>query len=429
MNAPALPQTLKDNPRLDRWVRFEQPGKATVSTGKVEIGQGVLTAMLQIAAEELDVAPSRILLRSGDTEVTPNEGYTSGSLSIQIGGVALRAACAEVKQIFLDHAAAKLGADARTLSVRDGAIFRNGEPTGLDYWSLANEVDLTQSASGRGRTKSITDYALVGQSAERIDLADKVFGRATYIHDMTLPGMRHARVIRQPNRGAAIETIDEDAIRRAARGPVDIVRRGDFVAIVGEAETAVELAAGAAPDRVRWSGVEPVAAFQEEARWLLQRPSIDRVLGAPEPDEPARGVNRHEATYSRGYVAHASLGPSCGLAQFKDGRLEVWTHSQGVFPLRMALARTLKLPTDAITVKHVQGPGCYGHNGADDAAADAAVIAFLMPGVPIRVRWRREEEFGFEPVSSAMVVTVRAELDDAGRPADWTTEVWSGTHS
>jgi CO/xanthine dehydrogenase Mo-binding subunit len=162
---------------------------------------------------------------------------------------------------------------------------------------------------------------------------------------------------------------------------------------------------------------------------LLQRPSIDRTLGSPEPDEPVRGLSRHEATYSRGYLAHASIAPSCGLAEFRDGHLQVWTHSQGVYPLKAAIARMLKLSPDAISVKHVQGPGCYGHNGADDAAADAAVIAFMMPGVPIRVRWRREEEFAFEPVSSAMMVTVRATLDEAGRPADWTTEIWSGTHS
>ena len=139
-------------------------------------------------------------------------------------------------------------------------------------------------------------------------------------------------------------------------------------------------------------------------------------------------MRRHEATYTRMHIAHASVAPSCALAVYRDGRLQVWTHSQGVYPLRDALARTLKLDPAAISVKHVQGPGCYGHNGADDAAADAAVIASRMPGKPVRVRWRREEEFGFEPVSPAMVVTAHAVLDESGRPADWTTEIWSGRH-
>jgi nicotinate dehydrogenase subunit B len=246
---------------------------------------------------------------------------------------------------------------------------------------------------------------------------------------MVLDGMVHARVVRQPRRGAAIASIDEAALRRAAKGPIEIVRHGNFVAILGADETVVEAAAGLAPNHVVWDGVDPINPFQQEARWLLQQPSIDRTIGPPPPSEPTPGTTRHEATYTRMHVAHASVAPSCGLAVYRDGRLTVWTHSQGVYPLRDALARTLKLDPETISVKHVQGPGCYGHNGADDAAADAAVIAFHQPGKPIRVRWRREEEFGFEPVSPAMVVTAQAVLDGSGRPADWTTEIWSGRHS
>src|SRR5271155_2711742 len=184
----------------------------------------------------------------------------------------------------------------------------------------------------------------------------------------------------------------------------------------------------APPNHVVGDGVDTITPFQEEARWLLQQPSDDRTVGAPPPSDPTRRRRLHEATYTRMHVAHASVAPSCALAVYREGRLQVWTHSQGVYPLRDALARTLKLDPAVISVKHVQGPGCYGHNGADDAAADAAVIAFRMPGKPVRVRWRREEEFGFEPVSPAMVVTARAALDEAGRPDDWTTEIWSGRH-
>jgi CO/xanthine dehydrogenase Mo-binding subunit len=161
---------------------------------------------------------------------------------------------------------------------------------------------------------------------------------------------------------------------------------------------------------------------------LLQRPTIDRTIGAPEPHDTKRNSERHEATYTRGYIAHASIAPSCALAIYRDGHLTVWTHAQGVYPLRAELARSLGLDVEKISVRHVQGPGCYGHNGADDAAADAAVIAMQMPDKPIRVRWRREEEFAFEPMSSAMVVKVRATFDDNGDPDDWTAEIWSGTH-
>jgi nicotinate dehydrogenase subunit B len=429
MNTPSLPALLASNPRLDRWVGFPAAGKVAVSTGRVEIGQGVLTAMLQIAAEELEVAPQRILLQTGDTDLTPNEGYTAGSQSIQFGGVALRLACAEVRALFLDHAAASHGYSRADLAVRDGTITHRGEATGLDYWSLAAAVDLRRDATGRSPTKTVSDYSVVGQNAPRVDLAAKVFGGPAFIHDMVLDGMVHARVVRQPRRGARIANVDEAALRRAARGPIEIVRHGDFLAILGADETVVEAVAAVAGNHVAWGGVDPINPYQEEARWLLQQPSIDRTIGPPPPTEPTPATTRHEATYTRMHIAHASVAPSCGLAQYRDGRLTVWTHSQGVYPLRDALARTLKFDPAGISVKHVQGPGCYGHNGADDAATDAAVIAFHRPGQPVRVRWRREEEFGFEPVSPAMVVTTQTVLDGSGHPADWTTEIWSGRHS
>jgi len=429
MKTPSLPALLASNPRLDRWVGFPASGRVAVSTGRVEIGQGVLTAMLQIAAEELEVAPERILLKTGDTDLTPNEGYTAGSQSIQFGGVALRLACAEVRALFLDHAAASHGYSRADLAVRDGTITHRGEATGLDYWSLAAAVDLRRDATGQSPTKTVSDYSVVGQNAPRVDLPAKVFGGPAFIHDMVLDGMVHARVVRQPRRGARIANVDEAALRRAAKGPIEIVRHGDFLAILGADETVVEAVAAVAGNHVAWDGVDPINPYQEEARWLLQQPSIDRTIGPPPPAEPTPATTRHEATYTRMHIAHASVAPSCGLAQYRDARLTVWTHSQGVYPLRDALARTLKLDPARISVKHVQGPGCYGHNGADDAATDAAVIAFHRPGQPVRVRWRREEEFGFEPVSPAMVVTTQTVLDGSGHPADWTTEIWSGRHT
>src|SRR5438132_6372902 len=245
--APQLPGMLRDNPRLDQWVQFETPGRVKVSTGRVEIGQGVLTAMLQIAAEELDVAPDRILLQTGDTDLTPNEGYTAGSQSIQFGGVALRQACAEVRALFLDHAAANFGYSRPDLSVRDGAIVHCGEATGHDYWSLAGAVDLGRHATGLPATKSVRDYRVVGQNAPRLDLAAKVFGEPVFAHDMALDGMVHARVGRQPRRDATIAAVDEAALRRAAKGPIEIVRDGNFLAILGTDETVVEAVAAVAP--------------------------------------------------------------------------------------------------------------------------------------------------------------------------------------
>ena len=329
MNASPLPPLLAANPRLDRWVGFPAPGRVNVSTGRVEIGQGVLTAMLQIAAEELDVAPERIVLQTGDTDLTPNEGYTAGSQSIQFGGVALRLACAEVRELFLEHAAARFGFSRADLSVRDGAITHRGAATGQDYWSLAAAVDLRRDATGGAPTKPVADYREIGRNVPRVDLATKVFGGPAFIHDMVLDGMVHARVVRQPRRGARIANVDEAALRRATKGPIEIVRHGDFLAILGADETVVEAVAAVAGNHVAWDGVDPINPYQEEARWLLQQPSIDRTIGPPPPAEPTPATSRHEATYTRMHIAHASVAPSCGLAQYRDARLTVlWALSR-----------------------------------------------------------------------------------------------------
>ncbi|MGB6912219.1 MAG: molybdopterin cofactor-binding domain-containing protein [Pseudolabrys sp.] len=426
MNAP-LPGPLNDNPVLDRWVTFPSAGKVTVLTGRVELGQGVLTAMAQISADELDVAMSRITIRSGDTKKAPNEGYTAGSQSIQFGGVALGQALAEVRALFLDQAGKVLACKVSELSIRDGSIYRNGKSTGQDYWTLAGAVDLAIKATGSAARKSVSDLKTIGANSARLDLPAKVFGDSVFIHDMRIDGMVHARVVRQPNRGATIGSVDESAIRRAAKGPVEFVRNGNFLAILGGNESAVEAAGAAAANHVTWENVEVPTPLQQEANWLLQRPAVDRPFGA-EPADP-KGRERFERTYTRAYLAHASISPSCGLALYKDGQLTVWTHCQGVYPLRASLAKTLKLEPSSIVVHHVQSSGCYGHNGADDAAADAAIIAMQKPGQPIRVRWRREEEFIYEPKAPAMIVKVRALLDEAGRPTDWTQEIWSPTHN
>jgi CO/xanthine dehydrogenase Mo-binding subunit len=427
MNAP-LPAPLADNPSLALWVSFPAPGKITIGTGRVELGQGVLTAMAQIAADELDVALARITVRSGDTVLAPNEGYTAGSQSIQYGGAALRQACADVRALVLAQAATVIGCDVSELSVRDGSIHCNGTSTGQDYWRLAASIDLTAKATGGGTRKAIGELATIGANTPRVDLPGKIFGAPSFIHDMRLDGMVHARVVRQPNRGATLDTVDEAAIRRAAKGDIELVRHGNFLAVIGKDETAVDLGAAAAANHVTWQHVERPTPLQQEASWLLQQPAIDRLIGEPEPPN-SQSRERFEATYSRGYLAHASISPSCGLALYKDGHLTVWTHCQGVFPLRASLGREIGIDPAKISVHHAQGSGCYGHNGADDAAADAAIIAVHKPGVPVRVRWRREEEFVYEPKTPAMIVKVRALLDDAGKPADWTAEIWSPTHN
>ena len=424
MSATTLPLSVVNNPRPDRWIRFEPGRTVRLSVGKVEIGQGVLTALAQIAAEELDVGLDRIHVVSGDTDAAPDEGSTSSSLSIEVSGASVRLIAAEVRNRVLTRLAQRLNCAPEDIAVVDGAFFRGEVPTGHDYWNFAGEVDLAREADGTAPRKPVAQYRVAGTPVARLDLPAKLTG-AAFIHDMVRPDMLHARLLRQPSRGARLAAFDEAAVRRAAGGELRILRRGDFVALISRDETTAQRAAAAAPLHATWDNVRRLEPSQQEADWLVGQPSDDRRHGDP-PTDVAGEV--FEARYSRGYVAHAAIGPSCALAECRDGHLTVWTHSQAVYPLRNSLAHVLGRGPETITVRHVQGPGCYGHNGADDVALDSALIAVEMPNRCIRVQWRREEEFAFEPVGTAQVVNIRAVLDANGRPRDWSAEIWAATH-
>lgn len=430
MNAPNLPTSLVDNPRLDRWISFQPDKTVRIATGKVEIGQGVVTALGQIAADELDLPLGRVRILSGDTVDGPDEMYTTSSLSISMSGGSIRLVCAEVRAKALERAALRLNCSKDDLTVVDGAFHQNGAPTGQDYWTVASEIDFTQAPTGSAPVKPATAYKVVGQSVPRIDLPAKLTG-AAYIHDVLPKDVLHARTLRQPGRGATLASLDETAIRKAALkdhkgGELQIVREANFAAFVSPIESVAQAAAAAAPLHAKWNNVRALTPPQQEAQWLKDQPAEDRRIGAAEPS--VRLKNVVGITVSRPYVAHASMAPSCAIALFKDGQLTIRSHGQGMHPLRKNLAQALGLPIEAITAQHLHGPGCYGHNGADDAALDAALVARQLPGRTIRLQWRREEEFAFEPVGPAMLVTLHVALDGKGRPADWTTEIWSATH-
>jgi nicotinate dehydrogenase subunit B len=420
-----LPLSIQNNRRMDKWLRFQPDRSVKLAVGKVEIGQGVLIALSQIAAEELDVAIGRIDILSGDTADAPDEGSTSSSQSIEVSGRSVRLISAELRTRVLTRLAQRLNCAPEELSIEDGVFLQDGNATGHDYWSFAGPEDFAADIEGSASPKPPAAYKVVGQPVPRRDLIEKVTG-AAFIHDIVRPDMLHARTLRQPSRGARLQSFNEAAVRKAAGGAIRIVRVGDFVAFVGSDETAVQRAAVAAPAHAKWSGVRVLTPAQQEAAWFQGQPSDDRYIGDPAPAVETGTIVSQ--TYARPFVAHAALAPSCGLAEYRDGHLSVWSHTQGVYPLRNSLADILALKRDQVTVRHAHGAGCYGHNGADDAALDAAIIALQIPGHCIRLQWRREEEFGFEPVSTAHMTTLRAALDDNGRPVDWTAEVWAGSH-
>ena len=427
MISNTLPQSLIDNPLLSQWVGFEEPGRVRVATGKVEIGQGILTALTQIAAEELDIAPQQVRIVSGQTDVSPAEGFTSGSYSIAVGGASIRLACAEVRALFLDRVAETLGCPIGELTIEDGKFLRAGRATGRDYWSVAGEVKLERRASGTAPTKLPSTYRVVGRNLPRLDLPAKLTGEA-FIHDTAPAGLVHARVLRRPWRGARLAALDESAVRKAAKAPIGILREGDFVAFTADSETAVMRAAAAARALARWDGGEPAPADVGAPDWLRAQPSRDRTVETGQTGRAPQGP-MIEARYSRPFLTYASIGPSCALAKLEDGALKVWSHSQGPAVLRDWLARALGLERAQVTVFHRQGAGAYGHNTADDAAFDAAFLATRMPGRTVRVQWAREDEFCAAPISTAMAIALRAVLDADCRPIDWCIEIWSPPHA
>jgi len=420
--APArLPGSLNTNRMLNAWLRIDADGTVTIYTGKIELGQGIGTALAQIAADELDVEMKRIRMVHGDTAVTPNEGQTAGSLSVETSGTAVRFACAEAREMLLAVAATRLG--TQDLKVVDGTI--NGT---LDYWTLAGEIDLKKEASGTAKPKAPSEHKWVGKSIARHDIPKKFTGGAAYVQDIRLPGMVFGRLVRPPSPGAQLVSVNEESVRKLP-GVVAVVRDGNFLAVAAEREEQAIKARAALARNAVWKETPTLppsgAALYDHmvAQGVPAQTMLDKTGTA---EAAARSL---EARYTRPFQAHGSIGPSCAVAQWTDGKLRVWTHSQGVYPLRNDLANVFGVDVKDIRCTHAEGAGCYGHNGADDVALDAALVARATGGRPVKLQWMREEEFMWEPYGSAMVMKLAGGLDAQGNIVSWTHEVWSHPHS
>jgi CO/xanthine dehydrogenase Mo-binding subunit len=302
-----------------------------VFTGKVELGQGILTALAQIAAEELDLPLARLKMISGDTAQTPNEGMTAGSQSIENSGLALRMAGAEVRAILIDLAAKKLGVAADTLKVADGVISAS-DGRKVSYGELAAEADFKREATAKVAPKKPADHRIVGKSIPRLDIPGKVTGGVAFVQDMRMPNMAHGRVVRPPRAGSTLESVDE-AAAKAIAGVIAVVRDGSFLGVVAEREEQAVKAREALIRSAKWKlGPElpdPATIYAH----LKSLPSVDQVIGVKQAGPVLASAKTLQATYTKPYQAHASIGPSCAVAQLADGRMTVWTHSQGVFPL------------------------------------------------------------------------------------------------
>jgi CO/xanthine dehydrogenase Mo-binding subunit len=425
----SLPRDLQANPRLSQWVRLRPEGVVEICPGKVEIGQGILTVLAQLAADELDVGLDHIRMVPANSASSPNEGMTSGSLSVEDSGMAVRQACAEARAVLLEAAAVRLGIGAEALTVEDG-IIRGPGNLSASYFDLNGEGLLDREATGAPAPKPVAERRLAGRPVERIDLPDKIFGAPRFIHDLALPDMVHGRVLRPPSPGAKLTALYGAAVE-AMPGVKAVVRDGSFAGVVADTEWHAECALARLQTLAEWE--KPAPALPDETQltgWLKSaRAEAKPVAERKAPDNAAAPHRTIRQTYSRPYIAHASIAPSCAVARFSGERLEVWTHSQGIFNLRTDLALVFAMPPEAITLQHGEGAGCYGHNGADDVALDAALLARAVPNVPVRVQWSREDELGWAPFGAAMAGSIEADLDGSGNICDWRYEIWSNGHT
>ena len=422
---PKPPGSLATSPYLDAWIRIDADG-ITVFTGKAELGQGFKTAFQQIAAEELDAPFASLKVITADTLRTADEGYTSGSQSTQYSGTAIQNAAAQVRELLVMEAARRLNLPAENLRTESGAVIA---PDGqrLGYGELVADNMLHVQAEPKSKLKNPSTYTVMGQPVPRVDIPAKVTGGAAYVQDMRLPGMVHARIVRPPSYDAQLMECDTSAVEKLP-GFVKVVRNGNFLAVVAKKEFQAIKAMRALSKATKWSEKPGLPKQDDLLHVLTSLKSNDKTI-FQQSDPSAIGQRTLEATYTRPYQAHGSIGPSCAIGQFIDGAMTVWTHTQGVYPDREGIAEMLKVPQSSVRLIHVEGSGCYGHNGADDAAADAALIARELPGTPVRVQWMREQEHGWEPFGPAMVTRLKASLDNNGKIVDWNFDVWTNTHS
>lgn len=442
---PQRPGSLHTNPRLSQWLSLQRPGVVQVLTGKAELGQGILSALRLLAAEELDVALSRVQIHSATTAQGPDEGVTSGSLSIQDSGGAIRHVCAEVRGLALARAAECSGQPLQTLTVQDGQVLAaDGRVLG-DYWQLIEPEDLDVEYQGQHAPKPAAARRLLGQrTAPRIDLQDKVFGQPRFIHDLRLPGLRHGRVVRAPAMQVQRQGWPEAWLAQVPDG-VQCWADGNFVAVVATQEHQAQAWAERLATVLQWQLPEPLPAQQSLPQFLrsaacqttvaFEQGATDWVAPSAEASEGLPAGTRHfVADFFKPYLAHGSIGPSCAVARWDGQQLEVWTHSQGIHNLRddIVLALADRLPAlrrEDITIHHVEGAGCYGHNGADDVAFDAVLMALHCPGVPVRVLWSREDELSHAPLGAAQSVQLHAQVDVSGQITHWQHALWANGYS
>jgi CO/xanthine dehydrogenase Mo-binding subunit len=411
-----------DANEVDGFLAVHPDGSVTVYSGKVDLGTGFRIAVRQMVAEELELPVERIALIEGDTALTPDQGPTAGSSGIQRGGVQIRQAAATARQALLRLASEALKTPPEALVLENGSIRAKARGKRVRFGDLIGGKPFALKLDAKAPLKDPAAYTVVGKPLPRPDLPAKLTGRHTYMQDFKLSGMLHGRVIHPPAIGARLDTVDEASI--SAIPGARVVRIENFLGVVAEDEWAAVRAAREL--KASWSGggglpgsdgleravrESPVEA--DEA--LVQRGDAPQVLGA--------ATKKLSATYYWPPQSHASLGPSCAVADVRAEEARIWTSSQATHKYRPHFAKVLGLPVEKVRLVYLDGAGCYGMNGHEDAAADAAILS-RAAGRPVRVQWMREDEHGWDPKGPPQLLELSACLDDGGKIAAWSAEMW-----
>jgi nicotinate dehydrogenase subunit B len=416
---PGRPQLVSDR------VQLTDGATVTVHVGKVELGQGIATALAQIAADALGVGFGRIRMAEVVTGSSPNEGFTAGSRSVMDSGDALARACAQARAALLGEAAARLGA-AGGLTVHDGVVRAADGERCWDFWTLDRPGLLDVPLEVSTAAQPPVSRGVVGANIPRLDLPAKLTGEAAFVHDLRFPGQLHGRIVRPPGPGARLTGVDPAA---AGDGAFAVVRDGSFLGVIAEREEEAIRAARLLSAAASWSAGPALPDEDGMAEILRATVSEDSVVEhRTDQAATARVTRTLRVRFTRPYLAHASIGPGCAVAVWADAGVHVWTHSQGIYPLRSAIASVCGLAEDAVVVHHSAGAGCYGHNSADDVALDAVLLARAVPGRPVAVVWSRDDEFAWEPYGPPMLAEVEVGVDAAFQVQSWRQDVYSYGH-
>ncbi len=430
MTAPPVPESLKRHPRLGQWLGIGVDGRIRAYSGKVDLGQGISHALRLIVAGELRIAPAQVEMVRASTATSPDEAVTSGSLSIQHSGAALRFAAAHLRELCRRRCAQTCAAQPEAVRLENGTFSVDGTEFQAGYLHLVDDAMLAAAVDHSClQPRGANDAA--GSDVPRPDIEQKVFGQFQYINDIVLRGMCLGQVFRPKILDAQVDEARAQLLQEQVAqwpGVVNVVRDGLLFGVLAESEYALAQVAEKVLAAELWCGTAQVPRAGAISQWLKSQPLDTSVILDQRADATTRPARIFRAEYERPYLQHASLGLSCAVAQWTDGALRAWSHSQGIFNLRRDLALAFGLPGDAVTVTHCDGAGCYGHNGADDVAFDAAWLAWHAAGRPVKVQWSRQAEMANSPLGAAMAVVVEAGVDSRGNLLSWKQEVWSQGH-